>query len=282
MKNILTLLLCFIGSFSFAQKQNDGLLWKIEGPDFQTSYLFGTMHVLCDATLSQEVEEALNVTQIVVLELDMDDPNLQVEMMKSMVLENGDKLSNYLSEEEKILVDAFLMEHIKMPLNMFDTVNPLVLESMLITAILDCPMQSIENNLMAHAKQEQEEVLGLETVSDQFAAFNAIPLKDQVQTLLKKVKKGIDSDKELFKKMQESYQKGSLEELMTIMNEDASDLMKNSESLLDNRNKNWIPRIKEYSKKRSAFYGVGAAHLAGENGVVQLLRNAGFKVTLVK
>lgn len=282
MKNILTLILCFIGSFSFAQKQNDGLLWKIEGPDFQTSYLFGTMHVLCDATLSQEVEEALNVTQIVVLELDMDDPNLQVEMMKSMVLENGDKLSNYLSEEEKILVEAFLMEHIKMPLNMFDTLNPLVLESMLITAILDCPMQSIENNLMAHAKQEQEEVLGLETVSDQFAAFNAIPLKDQVQTLLKKVKKGIDSDKELFKKMQESYQKGSLEELMTIMNEDASDLMKNSESLLDNRNKNWIPRIKEYSKKRSAFYGVGAAHLAGENGVVQLLRNAGFKVTLVK
>ncbi len=52
--------------------------------------------------------------------------------------------------------------------------------------------------------------------------------------------------------------------------------------LLNNRNKNWIPIIIKTAKEMPTFFGVGAAHLAGDEGVIKLLRKAGYKVVAVK
>lgn len=264
-----------------AQELENALLWKVGGNGLETSYIYGTMHVLCDATLTQQVEEALDSTQLVVLELDMDSPTLQAEMMKRMMFPKGETISKHLTEEEYKILDTFLKEHAAMGLALLDSMAPIMIESILIPSMMDCPMQSIEGNLMAHAKREQEEVLGLETVDDQFDAFDAIPIKEQARSLLKKAKVGIEKDKAMFKKMQDAYMKQDLSALMLMMTSDGGDFMENSEVLLDNRNKKWIPRIIEISKKQSAFYGVGAAHLAGESGVIQLLRKEGYTVTPV-
>ena len=264
-----------------AQELENALLWKVSGNGLETSYIYGTMHVLCDATLTQQVEEALEYTQLVVLELDMDSPTLQTEMMKRMMFPKGETISKYLTEEEYKILDTFLKEHAAMGLALLDSMAPIMIESMLIPSMMDCPMQSIEGNLMAHAKREQEEVLGLETVDDQFDAFDAIPIKEQAQSLLKKAKDGIEKDRAMFKKMQDAYVKQNLIALMYMLTDDGGDFMKNREVLLDNRNKKWIPRIIEISKKQSTFYGVGAAHLAGESGVIQLLRKEGYTVTPV-
>jgi hypothetical protein len=264
-----------------AQELENALLWKVQGDGLETSYIYGTMHVLCDATLSAQVEEALEVTQLVVLELDMDSPTLQTEMMKRVMFPKGESISKNLTVEEYKILDAFLQEHAKMGLKLLDNMSPIMIESLLIPSMMDCLMQSIEGNLLAHAKREQEEVLGLETVDDQFDAFDAIPIKEQAQSLLKKAKDGIEKDKAMFKKMQDAYMKQELNALMRMMISDGGDFMENSEVLLDNRNKKWIPRIMEISKKQSAFYGVGAAHLAGESGVIQLLRKEGYTVTPV-
>lgn len=59
------------------------------------------------------------------------------------------------------------------------------------------------------------------------------------------------------------------------MNHD-TELMK---KFLDDRNNKWIPEIAKFSKEVSTFYGVGAAHLGGDQGVINLLRNAGYTVT---
>ena len=50
------------------------------------------------------------------------------------------------------------------------------------------------------------------------------------------------------------------------------------EKMLDNRNLNWIPKLEDWMSKKSLFVAVGAGHLAGENGVIHLLRNKGYKV----
>jgi uncharacterized protein YbaP (TraB family) len=52
-------------------------------------------------------------------------------------------------------------------------------------------------------------------------------------------------------------------------------------SLLFDRNENWVKQIPQVSKEKKVFYAVGAGHLGGEKGVIQLLKLAGFKVTPV-
>ena len=56
---------------------------------------------------------------------------------------------------------------------------------------------------------------------------------------------------------------------------------KYSDLMLKNRNQNWISRIEKIAKGKSTFFGVGAAHLGGQQGVIALLRKAGFTVEAV-
>ena len=48
--------------------------------------------------------------------------------------------------------------------------------------------------------------------------------------------------------------------------------------MLDNRNSNWVKDMPAMMKNESVFFAVGAAHLAGEKGVIQLLQKAGYTV----
>ena len=83
----IVLFLAIAGLFthsSVAQETENTLLWKVEGKDIKPSYVFGTLHLLpqSDFLLKKKVENAFMETDLLVLELDMDDPGLQAETMK--------------------------------------------------------------------------------------------------------------------------------------------------------------------------------------------------------
>ena len=85
------------------------LLWKISGNGLQApSYLFGTIHMTCDATLKPKVLQALDNTEQLCLELDMDDPSLQMIMMSGMQMKKGNRLDSLLTPNEFQVVDQFL------------------------------------------------------------------------------------------------------------------------------------------------------------------------------
>ena len=63
---------------------------------------------------------------------------------------------------------------------------------------------------------------------------------------------------------------------------DETDLAKYESMLITTRNSNWIPIMKKMMQEKVTFFAVGAGHLGGEKGVVNLLRKAGYKVTALK
>ena len=90
-------------------------------------------------------------------------------------------------------------------------------------------------------------------------------------------------DKANFAKLLSIYKDENITAMLDIMNDDNySSVAEYQDELLDNRNINWIPKIKEHAEKQATFFGVGAGHLAGENGVINLLRQAGYTVTAVR
>lgn len=281
------LLLAALSLFSFivnAQELENSLLWKISGNGLEKpSYLYGTVHITCDATLSDKVLEALDATTQLYLELDMDDPSMQAQMMKGMMMKDGTKMSTLASPEDFKLVDEFLTKNVGMSAKLMDNFKPAMVSMMLMPKIIACPIQSVENELIKVTKEQEEEVYGLESVAVQMAMFDAIPYEEQMQELIKSAKDNMAADKIKYEKMMEIYNSKNLNAIMDFMNEEENKMYgDNSEIMLDNRNISWIPKIEEAAKATPTFFGVGAAHLPGDKGVIKLLREKGYKVEAVK
>ena len=284
MRYVLLLFTIFISLFSNAQELEKSLLWKISGNGLnKPSYLFGTIHLTCDTSLDANTLNALEATEQLYLELDMDDKSIQMQMMKLMMMKDGAKLSTLLSPEDFKILDEFMKKNLNMSAKLFDSFKPFMISSMLFPKMLDCKSKSVESELMKITKEQNEEIFGLEIAEDQMKVFDEISYQDQAEELLKTVKDNLEKDKKEFQEMITIYQNKDIEGMLKLMNESDNKITAdNQDQLLNNRNINWIPVIIKAMNDKPTFFGVGAAHLAGENGVIKLLRKKGYKVEAVK
>ncbi len=290
MKNIFITLALAIGMICNAQVKDTksaveakSLLWKISGNGLaKPSYLFGTMHITCDASLDSATRDALENTQQLYLELDMDDPAMQATMMGGMMMKDGATMQSMVSEADFKLLDAYVQEKIGLSAMMINTMKPFMISAMLVPSLLDCPMQSVEGELIKISAAQNEEVFGLESVEEQLSVFDEIPYQDQMQELMKSIKDKFAADKIEMVAMMDVYKTKDLDAMLKMVN-DSDNLMTSGfqDILLFNRNKNWISKIEAAAKQEATFFGVGAAHLPGKEGVIMLLRNKGYKVEAV-
>lgn len=283
MKKIFLLICSLFMGVALGQKSESSLLWKISGNGLkEPSYLFGTIHITCDATLADKVKTALDKTQQLCLELDMDDPTMQVEMMNSMMMQNGVTMKSLAKPEDFKAVDAFLTANVGFSAEMLNTVKPFMVTAMLYPKMLNCEMQSVEAELIKIAKAQNEEVIGLETVGEQLAVFDAIPYQEQMNELVITAKDNMQRDKAELAEMMTLYKSENVEAMISFTEKSPNAMTsKYSDVLLKKRNQNWISRMTAIATNKPTFFGVGAAHLGGKDGVIALLRKAGFTVEAV-
>mgnify|MGYP000279953382 FL=1 len=276
---VLLLTICSIQSIAQTDKTN-ALLWEISGNSLkQPSYLFGTIHMICkeDFTFSELAKQKFNASKQVYLELDMDDPKLQPVMMGLMQLPGNESLRNKLGENNFNKLDSFLKKQTNMNLAVFDRFKPMMVMSLLAQRLLSCAaMESYEMNFVKMASEQKKELLGLERVEDQVAVFDAIPDSLEIRSIMNIVN-DFESQKKEFTRMSSLYKAQNLESLYQLLVA-SPEMMGSQELLLDRRNRNWIPIMESAMKKSSTFFAVGAGHLAGSQGVLELLRKQGYKV----
>ena len=282
MKKSILLAICLIINISNAQEKKS-LLWKISGNGLtEASYLFGTIHISCDATLSPKVLKALDNTKQLCLEIDMDDPEMQQKIMSTVMMKDAKTVESLTSKENFTLLDEFITKQTGYSIKMLNTIKPFAIAAMLYPKMINCPIQSFEGELMKVAKTQNEETIGLETIELQMDIFDAIPYQTQVDELVKSAKNDLKSDIKELSDMLDIYKKEDIDKMYKMSIESENQMMsKFNDVLLVNRNKAWISKIEEISKQKPTFYGVGAAHLGGSNGVINLLRKQGFKVEAV-
>jgi uncharacterized protein YbaP (TraB family) len=260
--------------------KTNALLWEISGNSLkQPSYLFGTIHMICkeDFTFSELAKQKFNASKQVYLELDMDDPKLQPVMMGLMQLPGNESLRNKLGENNFNKLDSFLKKQTNMNLAVFDRFKPMMVMSLLAQRILSCAaMESYEMNFVKMASEQKKELLGLERVEDQVAVFDAIPDSLEIRSIMNMVN-DFESQKKEFTRMSSLYKAQNLDSLYQLLVA-SPEMMGSQELLLDRRNRNWIPIMESAMKKSSTFFAVGAGHLAGSQGVLELLRKQGYKV----
>ncbi|MGD1893909.1 MAG: TraB/GumN family protein [Cyclobacteriaceae bacterium] len=283
-KTFIALITALIPLSMLVQAQDDNsLLWQISGNGLaQPSYLFGTIHLMCpdDIQVTEAMESALENSEKVVMELDMDEPNIVMETQKAAMMTDGTTLNDLLSEEEYQMVGDYLQDSLKIPIQMLNTMKPLMLSTLTFLDVLDCQPGSYEMVLAQRAKGQEKEVLGLESVEDQIAVFDAIPLEEQSDYLVEAIEKYGETVAET-KLMLEAYQAGSVTKLYDITHEAMQDMEDAEKVLLTDRNLKWIPKMEEMLKQQPVFFAVGAAHLGGPQGVIALLQEQGYTVEAV-
>ena len=128
---------------------------------------------------------------------------------------------------------------------------------------------------MKLVKLEKKEIKGLETMEFQASVFDSIPYEEQAKELLKSID-SIAANKQLFDTMLNVYKSQQLNEIENLFNKSELGVEEHQEILLDNRNKNWVGQLKNIMKTTSVFVAVGAGHLVGKVGLIELLRKEGY------
>ena len=284
--SIALLLLAFVSLIPLnanAQKKlANSLLWEISGKGIEPSYLMGTIHLLPqeDFILKEKVTKALGASDQIVMELDMDDPAMMGQMMQMMTIADGKTLKDFMTTEEYEFLDKELSSSFGQGLSAFGKMKPLAILSMVTLKLMGEQPASFERTFIAMAKEQNKEIYGLETVEDQMQVFEDIPYESQLDDIIEMLQDG-DATQEYYDQMIDTYKAEDLNALIKMLNEYYEN-PEEAKILLDNRNIKWTPKIAEYAKDKSTFFAVGAGHLPGDNGVIKLLKKAGYKVKPVK
>ncbi|TDB69136.1 TraB/GumN family protein [Arundinibacter roseus] len=284
---LLLVLLSQGGHFTSAWGQEaleSSLLWKIESPqNAKPSFLFGTIHLICpaDFSVSDSLKACIKQSEQLTLELDMDEPNLMMSMAQNMIMRDGVQLKELVSSQEYERMERFFKDSVGLNIAMFGQAKPFVLVSVLLNRVLACQPQSYELSLMNLAKQQQIEVLGLETVQEQMSVFDSIPYPKQAAMLLTLLD-SLPKARQEFAEMVSVYKQQDVEKLHEMTFESEFELKDHQETLLYGRNRRWIPLIEKQIADKPTFIAVGAAHLGGKEGLLELLRAKGYLVTPIQ
>lgn len=265
-----------------AHTEVNALLYRVSGNGLkQDSYIFGTVHAICqnDLQLGDSVHACLKRSKKLVLEADESkmDPN---EMMSKMMMKGDTSVSMLLSKEEYKRVDDFFTKELNLGFSRLQNLKPLMISSLTVLNMMPCPateISGVEKVLSVMAKSYQVGIEELEGASYQFALMDSIPYTLQAKALLT----GVDSfelQKKQLSSLLEAYKKQDLNELSRIIQIQSLSDLNYDELLMEKRNLLWIPKIEKMTKAQSCFIAVGAGHLVGEKGILHLLKQAGYRV----
>ncbi len=275
---LMTAVLSIFGMGTRAQENT--LLYEVSGNGLdQPSYVFGTIHLLCqeDLSFSDELKNAVKTSEQLVFELDFDDPSLMTDMQAGLMMSDGQNMKSLFTEEEYAVIDAFTKKNFGQPADALGTMKPFFLMSMLYPQYLGCATVSMEMELMNLINKETTEVMGLETVEQQMGAIDALSIDDQADMLLESIE-DFDGQKANLMEMLALYQKQDVDALYASSSEEFAEYEGFDEVMLSNRNKNWIKDMAKLMSAKQTFFAVGAAHLGGEEGVLNLLEKEGYTV----
>lgn len=284
MKKIIAMVLSGFTAFVVTAQapKEKTLLWKITSKDATApSYLYGTFHLLCpdDFNMPEAVQQVFHQTKQLYLEIDLDDPMMMAKMMKGIKMKDGHTLKEYMSAKDYDSCAKIFKEKTSLPLSMVASYKPFMLSSMLYPAMIGCQPIAFEKEFEKMAKADSMEINGLETIEDQLAVFDKVPYSSQAKMLVKSLF-DFDKGKQQFFEMVAKYKTKNVAALHDDVSGD-TELGNYEKLLLDKRNKNWIPVIAKAVAIKPTFIAVGAGHLGGKKGVINLLRKQGYKVTPV-
>jgi len=263
---------------------NFGILWEVSQSEVISCYLFGTIHSE-DARvteLPEPVNTAFNSANTLALEMQLDKDTAR-EVMKSLYFTDGRHLKPIIGDDlyfqsVKAMVKKGLPERI---------VNKM--KPWAVFTVLNMPEQRtglfLDAILFQTAKQQGKTIHGLETQQEQTAVFDEMSLDSQIALLKSTLENMLDMDK-LQDEAIDVYLTRDLNKILALNDKyesliDEKLAKEFTQRLVTDRNYRMVKRMTPLLKAGNCFVAVGALHLPGEEGILTLLKQQGYRVQAV-
>jgi hypothetical protein len=280
----LLILNIFLFVSSYGQGDPSSLLWEITGNGIsKPSYVFGTIHLIPkeDYFFSKKNMEMLKNCKVLALEIDIESMTLQqkVDLAKKALMPANQKLSDLMGEEKYEKMKLFLITEYGISEKRIDSkyerIKPFFLSGIILKDKIG-KVKTYEAELIKYAKKHKLKTMGLETIEEQMAIIDKVSMEEQIDEYLNLEE--LDDYDTLLK----YYKSQNLDSLYAAANESIEKDSEFEEDFINGRNRKWIPRMVSEMIIQPTFFAVGALHLPGDNGVLQLLRNKGYIVNPIK
>lgn len=259
--------------------------------DTSISYLVGTIHLLnaSDHPLPKSINTAFENASVVVYETEMDKVNSPAhnqEMIAALTLPNGMTIKEKLKPETYSQLLAY-MQLKNLPIQRFKNFSPAGLSLML--TVIESHKQGylgdlgVEQTYFKHPDAASKQHKHLEAFDDHISFLANLGQGHENEMIASTIEQ-LDNFSDYITDIKRLWLAGDLDGLDHIANRELrADYPKTYQSLLVKRNNNWLPLIKEMNQDKAVdVIMVGALHLAGPDGLVKKLRDAGYKVTPFK
>ena len=271
---------------------NAQLVWKISGNGIQKpSYILGTHHGCpfnyCDSIpgLMKAFDKVDNIIgEINMIEFSEMSPERMQKMQAMMMMPADTSLLSLFNEEETAKVNAWLKDEMGASLEMLSVMKPMTImvtvQNKILTEMMPelATMTSIDKYMQTLGQSKGKTIGELETADYQMELLYGNSLEEQADALLEMIDQG--DSKKLMQQLTDAYKSQNLDKLWEIFQEQMTGY--EYDAIVKVRNLNWEKQMKELLPKQSTLFVVGAGHLPGESGMINLLREAGFKVKPVK
>jgi uncharacterized protein YbaP (TraB family) len=266
-----------------AMQPEKHMMFRVRGPNGATVFLLGSVHLLSAEAgkLPTVVDSAFDRAKTVAFETSFD--SLQVRAMEMMTrarYANGQTLRSSLSPAGAARLDTVLKAY-GMSVEQVNGFKPwfvslLLMQNVMARAHFETKY-GVDMQLNARAHTANKTIVGLESVETQLGLFDSLSPADQEKMVLQS--SGPDSSSRILTKIKDAWTTGDVSALDNLLNEGLKDVPSLFARLVTDRNAAWIPRIEEMVKSRDdALVVVGAGHLVGKKGVVEMLRAKGYAV----
>jgi hypothetical protein len=259
-------------------------LWELHGKH-NTVYILGSIHVLrpSDYPLAPAVLKAYGDAKSIYMEInlaDADAQQMQTELLASARLPEGKTLPDIMGEQRYKRAEG-LARDVGVDLGIFDAFAPwFAAEAISQLQLLQLgfqPTSGVEMFFLEHARTDGKPVAGLETVHDQIALFNALPMDKQADYLVSSLEEAHDLPKEV-NDMVRAWARGDTKWFADQLNAEIGRDPALYQSVLVARNRKWLPKIEALlNDNKNYLVIVGTGHLVGRGSVIELLQKDGIE-----
>jgi uncharacterized protein YbaP (TraB family) len=261
-------------------------MWMAEGTSNRV-YLLGSVHLLReqDHPLPRVIDEAYDDAETLYMELDMDDLDpllMQATINRLGMLEEGTSLRDVMGDELYAEAMAVAVE-LEIPLEMLERTEPwfaaITVEQLALARIGFNPSYGVEMHLLRKASRDGKTILGFESVEQQLAYLDGLSLDAQLALLMHTLTESA-AIREVMDDLILAWRSGDIGYLEQTLLDDVSGYPELYDTIVANRNRLWVDTIDELLEQGEDYLVVvGALHLVGEDGVPQLLRQRGVRIT---